>query len=226
MIDLRLGRWQDVLADVGEVDALITDPPYGRRTHEGQMQGIDGADRLAIDYSAWTAEDVLEFVISWSPRVRGWMACLTSHDLVEAYRLAFQVCGRYAFAPVPCVTPGMTVRLQGDGPSSWAVYLAVARPRRAEFLGWGALPGAYVIKGGDRKGNGGGGRGKPAQLCEALVRDYSRPGSLIVDPCVGWGHILTAAERLGRNSIGSEVDPDVYAKASGVVGSAHQLALV
>ena len=27
-IDLRCGRWQDVLADVGEVDAVICDPPY------------------------------------------------------------------------------------------------------------------------------------------------------------------------------------------------------
>lgn len=226
MIDLRCGRWQDTLADV-VVDAVITDPPYGQRTHEGQREGgEDGYERTSIAYACWTPEDVFEFVTSWSPRCRGWMACLTSHDLIDAYRTAYEVSGRYSFAPVPCVTPGMTVRLQGDGPSSWAVYLCVARPRRAEFIGWGALPGAYVIKGGDRKGNGGGGRGKPAQLCEALVRDYSRPGQTIADPCAGWAHILAAAERLGRNSIGAEIDPVVYAEASGVIGGHHQLALV
>lgn len=34
--ELRLGRYQDVLADVGEVDAVIVDAPYGGRTHNGQ----------------------------------------------------------------------------------------------------------------------------------------------------------------------------------------------
>src|SRR5690606_19055862 len=28
LIDLRMGRWQDVLADVEACDAVITDPPY------------------------------------------------------------------------------------------------------------------------------------------------------------------------------------------------------
>ena len=31
LIDLRLGRWQDVLADVTTCDAVICDPPYSAR---------------------------------------------------------------------------------------------------------------------------------------------------------------------------------------------------
>jgi len=31
--DLRLGRYQDALADVPEVDAVIVDAPYSARTH-------------------------------------------------------------------------------------------------------------------------------------------------------------------------------------------------
>ena len=34
-IDLRLGRWQGALADVGEVDCVMSDPPYSKRCHDG-----------------------------------------------------------------------------------------------------------------------------------------------------------------------------------------------
>ena len=85
VIDLRLGDWHDVLADV-ECDALIVDPPYGERTHVGHDasavghdasaaghhgEGHDGADRKALDYGYWTERDVVEFVKYWSPRCRG-----------------------------------------------------------------------------------------------------------------------------------------------------------
>jgi 23S rRNA G2445 N2-methylase RlmL len=52
--DLRLGRWQDVLADVTECDAVITDPPYGERTHSGQHVGSrplgGGGRKTTINY--------------------------------------------------------------------------------------------------------------------------------------------------------------------------------
>ena len=31
--DLRCGDWREVLADVGEVDAIVCDCPYSARTH-------------------------------------------------------------------------------------------------------------------------------------------------------------------------------------------------
>jgi 23S rRNA G2445 N2-methylase RlmL len=37
-IELRLGDWREVLADV-EPDAVITDPPYSERTHSGHNAG-------------------------------------------------------------------------------------------------------------------------------------------------------------------------------------------
>lgn len=45
MIDLRLGKWEDVLSDVGEVDAVISDPPYSSRTHKGHDDGANLANR-------------------------------------------------------------------------------------------------------------------------------------------------------------------------------------
>lgn len=210
--ELRLGRWQDVSNGI-VADAVICDPPYGARTHGSSRMHdprygghrADGstADGLGPEYTAWTTDDVHEFVREWSGFCRGWMVALTSHDLIQAWQAAHDEAGRYCFAPVPCVMRGMSVRLCGDGPSSWTVYAVVARPATREYSTWGTLDGAYV---GPRGPESGGGRGKPDWLMQALVRDYSRPGDLVVDPFCGWGSTLSAARALGRRSIGIDVD--------------------
>jgi hypothetical protein len=210
--ELRFGRWQDALADVESVDAIICDPPYGARTHASDVAVNDERGRtegLMPSYEGWRAPDVNEFVTAWSSRCRGWIVALTSHDLVPAWESAFESVDRYCFAPVPCILRGMSVRMQGDGPSSWAVYAVVARPREKAFLGWGALDGAYP---GPRGVESGGGRGKPPWLLNALVRDYSRPGDLVCDPFAGWGSTLAAAVSNNRRAIGSEMDADAYAE--------------
>lgn len=224
--DLRLGRYQDVLADV-ECDAVITDPPFGARTHDGYRSGRDASDkyeRAQVDYTHWREDDCRSFVSFWAPRCRGWMAVLTDSDLCNFFRGAMEDAGRITFAPVACVTPGMTVRLAGDGPSSWTLWLCVSRPRQREYQRWGTLPGAYItpqaggesVRGwglGAYRGGGGGGRGKPAGLMRAIVSDYSRPGDLVCDPCAGYGSTLAAALTKGRRAVGAEVDAEVHAEA-------------
>jgi hypothetical protein len=214
--ELRLGRWQDVFTDVTEqapVDAVICDPPYGARVHKADVgQRADGSDAAGLkpEYEGWTTDDVHEFVREWSPFCRGWMVALTSSDLIDAWKAAYTEADRYAFAPVPCVMRGMSVRMLGDGPSSWTVYAMVARPRSREYATWGTLDGAYV---GPPSREAGGGRGKPDWLMSALVRDYSRAGDRIVDPFAGWGSTLAAAVANGRTAIGSEMDADTYREA-------------
>lgn len=210
-VELRLGRWQDVLADVETVDTIVTDPPYGLRTHRGHdaTQGADGARRCRLGYDAWNVKDVEQFVDHWSPRCYGWFCTLTSHDLVPAWEFCLRENGRYVFAPVPCVVTGSRVRLQGDGPSSWTSWLVVARPRHEPYSKWGTLPGAYIGKPERRQGITG---GKPLWLMRRILDHYATPG-LICDPCAGWGTTLLAARELGYSAIGAEVDEETHAQA-------------
>lgn len=212
--NLRLGDWRSVLIDAGMVDVLITDHPYGARTHSSVREGVreDGyaIEGLAPEYTHWSPSDVLYFAQHWSPRTRGWMVALCSHDLIPAWETAYEAVGRYGFAPVPCVINGMSVRLGGDGPSSWTVYAMVGRPRSGEFSRWGTLPGAYT---GGREPGSEGGRGKPSWLMRAIARDYSRPGDLICDPLAGYGATLIAALDEGRRCIGAELDHGAYDEA-------------
>lgn len=218
-IDLRYGGWQEALADVSQVDAIITDPPYSERTHSGHNRVLSGGrlpTRRTIDYSSWTPEDVAEFVEGWAPRCRGWFVALTSHDLWGAWERELERAGRYVFQPIPIVIPGMSVRLSGDGPSSWAIWAAVARPRTIEFSRWGTLPGAYWVRrhelSSSRTSITG---GKPEILMRALVRDYSRRGDLVCDPCAGGATTLLAAMIEGRRAIGAEIDQETFEFAEG-----------
>lgn len=230
-VDLRLGRWQDALADVEKVGSVITDPPYGSRTHDGALQGGeiddgrpmnltdesrggDGSSRTPIDYACWTPDDVHEFVRSWAPRVERFIVPCTSHDLLPAWEAAYREANFYAFAPIAVVISGMGVRVLADGPANWTIHLPIAR-RRARHLGtgpgiWRSLPGGYTGPAGEWQE---GGRGKPAWLLDALVRDYSDPGHIVCDPFAGWGQTLVSARNAGRIAIGSEMSPTAYAAA-------------
>jgi hypothetical protein len=148
-MELRLGRWQEVLGDVARCDAVITDPPYGARTHNGQRhRRHDGAETIAtkkiphgLGYEMMTDSDATDLVLFFAPRTRSWCVYLTSHDLWPAFERGAVAAGWYCFAPIACVQVGLNVRLAGDGPCNWTCWAAVMRPR--SNAKWGALPGAY-----------------------------------------------------------------------------------
>lgn len=182
-------------------DSVIADCPYSERTHAGHDGQSDALGQRVINYAAWSPEDVAEFVGAWAPVTRGWLVSLTDDVLLAAWKSALADAGRQTFADVPAVIRGMTVRYVGDGPSSWAIHCAVARPRSREFATWGTLQGAYVGPS-ERQDVVG---GKPLWLMRALVRDYTRPGDLVADPCCGAGTTLLAAVTEGRRAVGGDV---------------------
>jgi site-specific DNA-methyltransferase (adenine-specific) len=225
---LRFGRWEDVLGD-GEVDAVITDGPYGLRVHRGHNAAVSelrlageekrmridkrdgttysvGANRRrTITYSHWSDSEVAAFIEAWAPRNRGWFVCMSDHSLCGAYEAAYRRHGLTTFAPVGVLIPGMTVRLSGDGPSSWMLYVNVARPKKLSR--WGTLPGGCTGGRGERGQIVG---GKPLWLMRALVRDYTRPGDLICDPMAGTATTLIAAHLEQRRAFGAEIDQKTF----------------
>ncbi len=214
--DLRLGRWQDVLADV-TCDALIVDAPYSARTHDAHGRDDKSARAMPdpkkapkpINYACWDADDVDAFVDRWAPSTRGWFVSITDHSLAPAWSNALERHNRYVFSPLAFVAPGSRIRLAGDGPSQWSCWIVVARPRNATFHKWGTTPGGYVLprqQESEQLVIG----GKPLWLMRSLVRDYTRPGDLVCDPCAGGGTTLLAALTEGRGAVGAEMDPAHY----------------
>jgi site-specific DNA-methyltransferase (adenine-specific) len=207
---LLCARWQDVAESLPVVDLVCTDPPYSERTHKGSDAMADGSDkpyRRALGYQPWTDRDVRALVASLA--CDGWWVALTDDELASSWRTAYRDDGRYDFAPVPVLQH--RPRLSGDGPASCAVYLMASRPRCASFMGWGSLPGWYQAAP-ERFSHVMG--AKPIGLMRAIVRDYSRPGDLILDPCAGGGTTGRAARLEGRRCILIEQDPETAAKTA------------
>lgn len=191
-------------------DALICDPPYSPRTHAGHngvVEGVNGAahafDRRTIGYDAFDRRTIGYFVSAWSPLVAGWLAILTDDESIVGWRDEMESSGRRAFQSLPCCISGMTVRLTGDGPSSEAVHAVVSRPRSKEMATWGTRRGFYSGPSEPCPWIG----GKPVWLIRAIVRDYSRPAALIVDPCCGAGTLGVAVRYEGRRAILADRDP-------------------
>jgi DNA modification methylase len=54
---------------------------------------------------------------------------------------------------------------------------------------------------------------KPTALIERAIRNSSRPGETVLDPFVGSGATLVAAEVAGRRAFAMEIDP-AYAQVA------------
>ena len=227
-IDLRMGRWQDVLA-AEDVDALISDAPYSPRTHDGERGLRCGADkesqynaagfhaaRNGIDYAPLSRELVGEFVASWSPRVRWWVVLWGDAQSFDWWRAAWDAAGWMTFAPVIWRKRNPPPRFAGDGPTCSCEHMLVARPRhRLPKERSGSRPGDYdalVQMGRDGVSLGFVGA-KDLVATRRVVRDYTLPGDLIADPFAGTGTTLIAAAMEGRRAIGAEMDPETFAKA-------------
>ena len=211
---LACGDCLEILPTLGQVDAVITDPPYSARTHDGhdksanghQGLGNDGAIRQTLGYGALSPDDCARLAEQFSTICSGWVAWMHDHVLAPSIHDGLSRAGRYVFAPLPYYAPGSRVRLSGDGPSSWTIWITVARTTKQSR--WGTLPGGYVAESGwrDRTHMG----GKPLQLMEAVCRDYSRANHLVLDPFMGSGTTGVACMNLGRKFIGVEIDKGYF----------------
>lgn len=213
---LYLGDCREILPTLPKVDAVITDPPYSERTHKGHDQGAgvregskiggDGADRKPLGYVALSDADIAAYVAAACKVCDGWIVTMTDHVLARALDRDLEAAGRYVFAPLPFFAPGSRVRLCGDGPSSWKIWIVVARTKAQAK--WGTLPGGYVAGEGwrDREYMG----GKPVALMERLICDYSRPNQSVLDPYMGSGTTGVACQNTGRQFVGIERDPEAF----------------
>lgn len=219
-------------ADGTVCDALITDCPYSDRVHSGHDQGANtmsrattksngvkdtGRDRRTIPYDPWTPADVDAFVEVWAPLVRHWFVSLTDDALISAWRSAYETDDMIDFAPVPAIESGATVRAHGDGPPNWTVHVCAARKSGPGFIGEWSHVSPYYLGPAERKPAVG---GKPVWLMREIVRDFSRDGWLVCDPCAGDGATtLLAATIEGRPSVGSEIRRDAFDNGAARLGA-------
>jgi len=211
------GHWETALIDV-DPDAVICDIPYSRRTVDGygSVSSSGFATRGIGDYDGWDLAEAESFAVHWAARVRRWFVMFGSHDQVfGAGRRLEEISELYTFPPIVWIKSRPTPRLYADGPSMAAEFILVSRKRRRlDRAEKRHRPGAYLGDKVPTKQRHGIVGQKPLWLMRAVVRDYSEPGDLVVDPTAGTGSTIVAALMEGRRAVGAEINPDRAALAN------------
>ena len=196
-VTLHLANCRDVLPELGNVDVVITDPPYGEATHAG-ARSIEALARPLVDFAPIADADLVRFCRRFVEIANRWviLTCEWQHAAcLEA-------------AGAPLVRLGVWVKLQS------APQFSGDRPG----TGWEAV--AILHRAGRKRWNSGGHRAvwtcpiehgehptqKPERLVTDWVRSFTDRNETILDPFMGSGTTGVAAVKLGRRFIGIEID--------------------
>jgi site-specific DNA-methyltransferase (adenine-specific) len=188
------------------VDHVITDPPYGEKTHSGARSlknsiGFDSG-RSEIDFQHITKDRFIDLCKEILRVTKRWavLTCDYIH-IVNAEELGLPVV-RFGIWVKPNGSPQFT----GDRPGT----------------GW---EGVMILHNkGKKKWNNGGHHAvwihnteaglhptqKPLGLIKTWVYQFTDPGETILDPFMGSGTTGVAALEMGRNFIGIEIDQKYF----------------
>lgn len=198
------------------VEHVIGDPPYDERTHTRARSLKDGGSDIPIDFDPLAdfahVREMLRVASRWS------IAFCAVEQLGDYKRAAGEEA--WTRGGIWHRTDG-TPQISADRPAQAAEGIAIMHNVTAK-----------------RRWNGGGNRGvwtggverddrqhptqKPLWLMEDLIRLFTDPGEIILDPFAGSGSTGVACIRLGRRFIGFERDPKHAATARKRLSAARE----
>lgn len=225
------GKNTDLYPLLGDVDHVITDPPYGKEVHSDARvsRGKDGVVGVeVIPFGALEEQDAQAMAIFCAMHVKGgWALICSQPEQIEVWRgHAERATRRW---------PNDKASMKYNRANIW-----VKPDARPNFSGNGPGVGyetiqSYWCGGGMSKWNGGGRTGvfthvkrhtgshpteKPLPLMRELIQLFTNPGDVIFDPFMGSGSTGVAALELGRRFIGAEMNDEYFAIACRRIGEA------
>jgi site-specific DNA-methyltransferase (adenine-specific) len=215
MIKLHNSDCLEILRNMEDasVDHVITDPPYGEKTHKGARTGTTGQTVL-INFDSISEEYFLDFVREAVRVARRWviLTCEWRHAAkLEESGLPLIRLGIWH-------KPNGAPQFTGDRPGT----------------GWEAV--AILHREGKKRWNGGGHHAvwvanktegehptqKPLLLVRRWVEQFTDKGETILDPFMGSGTTGVAAIERDRGFIGVELSPVYFEVARQRIEAAQQ----
>ena len=197
---LYLGDCHEILPTLQKVDAVITDPPYGARTHEGARTGPTGGKAL-IDFACLPDADFVPLCERLVELASRWvvMSCEWRHAAqLEANELLVRL-GVW-------IKPNGAPQFTGDRPGTgWEAVACLHRKGKKRWNG-----GGHHAVWNFPKTEGNHPTGKPLPLLTRWVEQFTDIGETILDPFMGSGTTGVAALQLGRKFIGIEIEPKYF----------------
>jgi 16S rRNA G966 N2-methylase RsmD len=179
LVDIRLGDFREVLTDLHDVDAIITDPPYP-------------AEYLPLlgDLAAWADEvlapDGVLAVLMGETHLPDVYRLLDGHRPYRWTACCLTMRAGYVSQARRVQSNWKPVLVYGGGPRFVDVIRCEGSDAGAkDNHKWGQDYGAF----------------------QTLVERLTKPGQTVVDPFCGAGTTLLAAWAQGRHAIGCDIDP-------------------
>lgn len=200
------------MPEIGQVDCIITDPPYNLKTHKGARFAKSlGASR--IDFESLTEEQFVELCGNAVAQARRWvvMSCAWQHAaLLEKTGLPLVRLGIWH-------KPNAAPQFSGDRPGvGWEAIAMFHREGRKRWNGGGhnAVWVCNVVHGAHPSE-------KPLKLVADWVGMFTDPGETVLDPFMGSGTTGVACVKHGRKFIGIEKRPDYFELACRRISDVH-----
>lgn len=231
--DLRLGDCLDPVTGLASwadrsFAHVITDPPYSAHVHGQSMRGLtvthkggaadEIAERRELGFEHITTDQMEALADQWARLVTRWVLVFCDVESSHLWRGALESAGLEYLRTMAWVKLGGAPQFTGDRPAVAFEAIVVAhQPGRKRWNG-GGKAGVYSVPTAiDRDRSGANKRihttQKPVDLMDALIRDFTDRGDLILDPFAGSGTTGVAALRNGRRFVGWEREAKWHAAA-------------
>jgi site-specific DNA-methyltransferase (adenine-specific) len=208
----------------GAVTHVLMDPPYSERVHakfgtEGRSDGAKSRDELTF---APLTEELAIGVAEQACRVAArWLLIFCDEISLVLWHSSIKGAGGDYVRKGTWVKSDAMPQMNGDHPSVGTEEIVVGhapRPRgvgRTSRMRWngGGKPATYIGRCQESHVTRVHPTQKPLWLFEALVRDFTDIGDLVIDPFAGSATTGVACLRLGRRFIGWEQHGPFYQAA-------------
>ena len=217
-------RWQiihgdcrEVLPTLGQVDHVITDPPFEKEAHtlQRRVKRSGGVMEIeALSFSAITQVERMEISAEIARLAKRWAIVFSQVEAVMEWQRALTTTNELAARRIGVwVKPDAMPQFSGDRPGMGYESIVFAhRKGRSKWNGGGRV--AVFTH---NKNTPGGAHHhetqKPLPLMLELVELFTDPDDLVLDPFCGSGTTGVACLRLGRRFIGIERDEKYAAVA-------------
>ncbi|WP_394825052.1 DNA-methyltransferase [Pendulispora albinea] len=217
------GDCRNILPSIPSVDVAIFDPPYSRRVHENARTSRrrdlpDVAEatcrtkrRVEIGFEHLHAAD-RRFIAAWCAQsVRRWTLAFSDVESSLLWRLSFQAAGLNYRRTGEWDRLGGAPQFNGLEPAAASEAITICHRKGRRRWNGGGAPARWshpiVANRLGQRNSRVHETQKPLGLMLDLVRLFSDPGDVVIDPFCGSGTTLVAALRLGRRAIGIELNP-------------------
>lgn len=227
--ELRLGDCLDPVTGLASladksVDHVITDPPYSEHVHQKSRRGLSGthrpdgkneiSERRELGFEPITLEQMQATIVQLARLTERWALIFSDIESSSLWRTGFAAIEHLTKIEYVRTCAWVKVngapQFTGDRP---AVGFEAVNAFHGKAKRWngGGKPGVYSFpiamdrdrSGRDRRVHT---AQKPLALMEALIRDFTDPGELVIDPFAGSGTTGVACRRLGRRFLGWEIN--------------------